>query len=77
MFEYLIKGEPKPHNLAATAAAKCGTSEQAVKKTLGKVRDKVNLERWGPALENYEQLGHYLVTLSRNVTWEDLPPHLR
>lgn len=77
-FEHLIKGEPKPSNLAAAASAKLpGTSEQAVKNALGKVRDKVNLERWGPAIEGYDALGHYLVLLTRNVTWEDLPDYLR
>jgi hypothetical protein len=77
-FAHLINGDPKPGNLAAAAAAKLpGTSEQAVKNALGKVRDKVNLERWGPAIESYDSLGHYLVQLTRNVTWEDLPEHLR
>lgn len=76
-FAYLIKGEPKPANLTETAAARSRRSEQAVKNALGKVRDKVNLERWGPKLETYEQLGHYLVHLTRTISWADLPEHLQ
>lgn len=68
--------EQPPANLAATAAAKLGKNVGAVKVALGKARDKVNEERW-LNLETNEQLGHYLVHLSRNLTWGDLPPALQ
>ena len=76
-FAYLLKGEPKPANIVATAAPLCEKSEQIVKKNLGKVRDKVNAERWGPKLKSYEDLGQYLIHLTRTISWEDLPEHLR
>jgi hypothetical protein len=76
-FAYLLKGEPKPVNITATAATECGKSEQVIKNNLGKVRDKVNRERWGPKLKSYEDLGHYLIHLTRTISWEDLPEHLR
>lgn len=74
---HLLTRAPKATNLTATAAPHLGTSEQVVKNTLGKVRDKINGERWGPKLTSYEQVGHYLIELTRTVTWEDLPPALR
>lgn len=77
VFEYLIKGEPKPGNLTTAAAQKLGMSNQAVKNVLGTVRDKINLERWGPAITDYEAIGHYLVVQCRNVNWNDLPEALR
>lgn len=76
-FAYLLLGTKKPVNITASAAAALGQNEQAIKSALGKVRAKVNAERWGPDLESYEQLGHYLIHLTRNVTWDDLPEDLR
>ena len=76
-FAYLLKGEPKPVNITATAATECGKSEQVIKNNLGKVREKVNRERWGPKLKSYEDLGHYLIHLTRTISWADLPGHLR
>ena len=76
-FAYLLRGDPTPVNVTVTAAARCGRSEQAVKNALGKVRDRINKERWGPKLDSYEDLGHYLVHLTRTITWEDLPQDLR
>lgn len=75
-FAYLLKNEPKPMNLAQSSAERLGVSTQSVKNALEKVRVKVNLERWGPDLESWEQVGHYLVQLTRNITWEDLPEDL-
>ena len=76
-FAYLIKGESKSANVAAAAAAFTGKGEAAVVKTLIKVRDRVNAEKWGPKLESYEQLGHYLVHLTRSIGWADLPEQLQ
>ena len=76
-FTYLLKGEPKPVNLTVAAAEKNGKSPQVVKNKLGEVMKKVNLERWGPKFTSYEDLGHYLVHLTRTIGWEDLPEHLR
>ena len=76
-FAYLIKGEKKPANLASAAAVLTGKGEAAVVKTLIKVRDRVNAEKWGPKLESYEHLGHYLVHLTRSIGWEDLPRELQ
>jgi hypothetical protein len=76
-FAYLIKGQPRPANIVATAAPLCGKSEQIVKKHLSSVMKKVNLERWGPKFDSYEDVGYYLIHLSRTIGWEDLPEHLR
>lgn len=75
-FEHLLKDQRAPSNVAATAAAKLGTSEQVVKKVLAETKEKINLERW-LNLETTEQLGHYLVHLSRNLVWDDLPAQFR
>lgn len=75
-FLHLMSEEPNPPNLAAAAATRLGTSEANVKVTLGAVRKKVNDERW-MNLEKNDQLGHYLVRLTRTITRDDLPPHLR
>lgn len=71
-FEHLIKRTSAPENIAAAAAAKLGSNEGAVKKVLTEVRRKVNDERW-LNLRTTEHLGTYLVLLSRNLTWSDLP----
>lgn len=71
-FRHLLCGEPAPKNLTQTAAAALGISEQALKNSLGDLRDKVNEERW-LNLSTYEQLGHYLCHLSRNLQCSDLP----
>ena len=47
--------------------------EQAVKNVITKTKKRVNEERW-LNLDTTEQLGHYLVQLTRNLTWDDLPP---
>lgn len=75
-FLHLLTEQPAPANLAAAAAARLGTSEANVKVTLGAVREKVNKERW-MNLEKNDQLGHYLVRLTRTITWDDLPPELQ
>ncbi len=75
-FHHLMTEQPPPSNLAAAAAAKLGTTEANVKVTLGAVRKKVNDERW-MNLEKNDQLGHYLVRLTRTITWDDLPPELQ
>lgn len=75
-FHHLMTEQPAPANLAATAAAKLGTTEANVKMTLGAVRRKVNEERW-MNLERNDQLGYYLVHLSRAISWDDLPPELQ
>lgn len=75
-YEHLIKRHPAPPNVAATAAPRLDMSEQAVKNVITKTRKKVNDERW-LNLATTEQLGHYLVRLSRNLTWDDLPPEFR
>ena len=43
---------------------------------MASTRKKVNNERW-LNLQTTDQLGHYLVRLTRNVTWEDLPVPFR
>lgn len=75
-FRHLMVREPTPPNLAAAAAARLGMSEASVKVMLGSVREKVNKERWLD-LEKNDQLGHYLVQLTRTITWADLPPELQ
>lgn len=75
-FEHLLRRNPVPTNVAATAAPRLGMSEQAVKNVFSETRKKINNERW-LNLETTEQLGHYLVHLSRNLTWSDVPPELR
>lgn len=75
-FQHLLEERPAPHNVAAAAAVRLGMSEQAVKNVFTKVRNKVNEERW-LNLDTTEQLGHYLVRLSRNLMWPDLPDHFR
>jgi len=75
-FLHLMARRQAPTNVAATAASRLGTSEQSVKNILNKVRDRINEERW-LNLATSEQLGHYLVNLSRNLTWADLPPEVR
>lgn len=76
-FEHLMSSKPPPANVAAAAAGKLADkSEQAVKNVFVRVMKKVNRERWLD-LRTTEQLGHYLVDLSRNLTSDDLPPVLR
>lgn len=75
-FRHLMVREPTPANLAATAAARLGTTSANVTMTLQAVRSKVNKERW-LNLEKNDQLGHYLVQLTRTITWDDLPPELQ
>lgn len=65
-----------PGNVAAAAAVRLGMTESAVKVALGKARKKVNDERW-LNLETNDQLGQYLVRLTRTLTEDDLPPELR
>lgn len=76
-FAYLLKGGPKPVNLTEAASAQIGKAESAVRATLVSVRKKINGERWGPKITTWEQLGHYLIHLTRTINWEDLPEHLR
>ena len=76
-FEHLIKRRPVPTNVAEAAASKLvGKSKQAVQNVISDTIKKVNKERW-LNLQTTDQLGHYLVNLSRNLTWDDLPPELR
>ena len=75
-FEHLLQRRPAPANVAATAASRLGMSEQAVKNVIAKTKKRVNEERW-LNLDTTEQLGHYLANLSRNLTWNDLPPEFR
>jgi hypothetical protein len=72
-FLHLMLDQEAPKNLALTAGQRLGKSQQAVTNVLTEVRRKVNRERWLD-LRNAEQLGHYLVHLSRNLTLHDLPP---
>jgi hypothetical protein len=74
-YEHLLKGRPAPVNVAAVAASRLGISEQAVKNVITKTRKRVNDERC-LNLDTSDQLGHYLVHLSRNLTWQDFPPQL-
>lgn len=76
-FAYLVTGTDKPTNLVKAAAEVLGRSPQGVTNSLNQVRSAINKERWGPKLESFEQLGHYLVHLTRSLTWEDLPDQLR
>lgn len=75
-YAHLLQRRPAPANVAAAAASKLGISEQAVKNVITKTKKRVNDERW-LNLDTTDQLGHYLVHLSRNLTWEDLPSELR
>jgi hypothetical protein len=70
---HLLLDQPAPKNLSLTAGQRLGKGEQAVTNVITKTRKKVNLERWLD-LRNADQLGHYLVHLSRNLTLQDLPP---
>lgn len=76
-FQHLFTHEPAPVNFAATAAPHLGVQPQVVMNTLGKIRDRINKERWGPKLESHELVAHYLIKLTRTVTETDLPPSLR
>lgn len=75
-FLHLLARQPTPSNLALAAAKRLGKSEQAVKNAIVSVRDKVNGERW-LHLKTTDQLGHYLVQLSGEITLDDLPPDIR
>ena len=75
-YEHLLKRGVAPANVAKTAASRLDMSEQAVKNVIDKTKKRVNEERW-LNLDTTEQLGHYLVHLSRNLTWVDLPEELR
>lgn len=70
---HLLLDRPPPANVSKTAADRLGRTEQAVTNAITKVRRKVNRERWLD-LRDAEQLGQYLVHLSRNLTLQDLPP---
>ncbi|TIC84432.1 hypothetical protein [Nocardioides sp. GY 10127] len=59
-YRHLVTREPTPANITAAAAQNLGTSEQSVKNQLNAVMKKINKERWGPALQTWEQLGSYL-----------------
>lgn len=72
----MVREQAPPANVALAAAQRLGKSEQAVKNVMVSVRKKVNAERW-LNLQTTDQLGHYLVRLTRNVAWDDLPPQLR
>jgi hypothetical protein len=75
-FQHLmIRSEP-PGNVALAAAQRLGKSERAVKNVMASARKKINNERW-LNLQTTDQLGHYLVRLTRNVTWEDVPVPFR
>ena len=76
-FAYLITGQPKPTNLVKAAAELLDRSPQAVTNSLNQVRLAINKQRWGPDLETWEQLGHYLVHLTRSLNRDDLPDQLR
>ncbi|WP_299926126.1 hypothetical protein [uncultured Nocardioides sp.] len=75
-FQHLMVRAESPGNIALAAAQRLGKSEQAVKNVMASTRKKVNNERW-LNLQTTDQLGHYLVRLTRNVTWEDVPVPLR
>ncbi|WP_166139841.1 hypothetical protein [Nocardioides ochotonae] len=75
-FEHLLKRTAVPKNIVAVAAEKLGDSPGNVNMTLARIRNEVNKERW-LNLETTDHLGTYLVLLSRNITWEDLPPELQ
>lgn len=75
-FAHLLTRARTPDNLAAAAAVKLGKSEASVRKVIFKTRDKINLERW-LNLRTTDQLGHYLVNLTGELTEGDLPPQFR
>ena len=76
VFQHLFTDRERPVNLAHNAAQRLGKSEQSVKNSITAVIKKVNSERW-LNLSTTDQLGHYLVRLSRNVGWGDLPPQFQ
>lgn len=72
-FLHLMLRQEAPKNVALAAGQRLGKSQQAITNVLTDVRRKVNRERWLD-LRTTEQLGHYLVLLSRNLMIDDLPP---
>jgi hypothetical protein len=75
-FQHLMVRAEPPGNIALAAARRLGKSEQVVKNVMTSTRKKINNERW-LNLQTTDQLGHYLVRLTRNVTWEDVPVPFR
>lgn len=73
LFEHLITDEPPPTNLSATAASRLGLTESQVKNFANKYRQRINRVR-GQDLATLEQLGVYLVRVTRTLTDRDLLP---
>lgn len=76
LFRHLIERSEPPANLCETAAKRLGTSEQAVKNSANRYRQRLNASR-GRSLETLEQLGYYLVVTSEAIGTVDLDPASR
>lgn len=72
LFAHLIRGGPKPANLAQAAGKRLGRSEQAIKNQANDLRHRLNEQRW-LNLRDTDQMGHYLVVTTRTISWADLP----
>ncbi|MCH1867426.1 hypothetical protein [Nocardioides sp. CFH 31398] len=72
-FRHLLTGDPPPSNLVKAAGERMGRSSQGLTNQLHEIRRDINVERWGPKLEDAHQLGDYLVKLTRTIGWNDLP----
>lgn len=72
VFRYLLEGQPRPKDLAATAAPVLGCSTAMVRQDLYRIRMAVNGRRGDRAeLTNADQLGEYLVLRARIIPSDD------
>ena len=71
LFRHLIDGSPKPRNLIRAAAEELGTTEDALKKQLKRVKDRLNRERF-QKLNTTAEVGEYLVNVAGLVSSRDL-----
>jgi hypothetical protein len=73
LFRHLLKGEPRPQNLTATAAAELGIAHDVMKKTVRDVRRSVRRQRQQVDDFDIDQLGRFLVTYAELITEDHLP----
>lgn len=76
LFRHLLDGSPKPRNLYQAAASELGVSEDAVKKQLRRVRDRLNRDRF-QKLRSADEVGEYLVEVAGLVGVGHLPTATR
>jgi hypothetical protein len=73
VFEHVLLEEPAPRNVYAAAATRLGVSEDAVKRMVERIRNRINDHRGRP-LRTVDEIGHYLVHVARVVTDDELQP---